>query len=118
MIKLTQLRPLVGRLPPMLGPASGDEKERNRYRADSEPWRKLYNTARWKRLRLVMFRRDHFICQMCRRIESNTAKLVCDHITPHKGDEALFWDQGNLQTVCKPCHDSEKQKQERAQARW
>lgn len=34
---------------------------------------------------------------------------VVDHITPHKGDEALFFDQGNLQTLCKPCHDGQKQ---------
>jgi hypothetical protein len=30
----------------------------------------------------------------------------------------LFWDEQNLQCLCKPCHDRLKQKEERAQARW
>ena len=28
-----------------------------------------------------------------------------DHLTPHKGDEALFYDPENLWLVCKQCHD-------------
>jgi 5-methylcytosine-specific restriction protein A len=31
---------------------------------------------------------------------------VVDHITPHGGDEALFWDRDNWQPLCKPCHDA------------
>ncbi|WP_308302390.1 HNH endonuclease signature motif containing protein [Bacillus sp. V5-8f] len=27
-----------------------------------------------------------------------------DHIKPHKGNQALFWDSSNWQTLCKPCH--------------
>lgn len=27
-----------------------------------------------------------------------------DHIEPHKNDEALFWDPGNWQPLCKSCH--------------
>ena len=37
---------------------------------------------------------------------------VCDHIRPHRGNEALFWDQGNLQCLCAPCHSGEKQRAE------
>lgn len=37
---------------------------------------------------------------------------VADHIRPHKGDMALFLDRANLQSLCKPCHDSHKQAQE------
>lgn len=39
---------------------------------------------------------------------------VVDHITPHRGDPELFWDEANLQAVAKGWHDSEKQRQERA----
>lgn len=115
MVKLTQLRPLIGRLPPMFGPAPGDEKERNRYRADGEPWRAWYRTAQWKRLRLRVFIRDHFTCRECGRIEGNTAKLAAHHTRPHKGDPALFWDEhNNIVCVCSTCHDGPIKARERS----
>jgi len=40
-----------------------------------------------------------------------------DHIKPHKGNLALFWDEANLQSLCKKCHDGEKQKQDKAAQR-
>lgn len=79
-------------------------------------WRRWYKTARWKRLRLQTFERDGFTCQMreCGRVEGNTSLLVCDHVEPHRGDERRFFDPENLQTLCKPCHDSVKQREEQA----
>jgi len=44
-----------------------------------------------------------------------TAASVVDHIVAHRGDQELFWDQSNWQSLCKPCHDSEKQKLEAAE---
>jgi hypothetical protein len=38
---------------------------------------------------------------------------VCHHKRPHKGDEALFWDQGNLASSCADCHDVDEQRIER-----
>jgi 5-methylcytosine-specific restriction protein A len=43
-------------------------------------------------------------CVWCKAIAT-----VVDHITPHKGNMALFWDKANWQSLCKPCHDSAKQ---------
>ena len=37
---------------------------------------------------------------------------VVDHITPHKGNEQLFYD-GPFQSLCKLHHDSTKQSDER-----
>ena len=34
-----------------------------------------------------------------------TAAEVTDHIVPHRGNAALFWDKSNWQSLCKPCHD-------------
>jgi hypothetical protein len=31
---------------------------------------------------------------------------------PHRGDERLFWEEGNLQMMRKPCHDGDKQRAE------
>ncbi len=39
---------------------------------------------------------------------------VVDHKIPHKGDETLFWDRKNWQSLCKPHHDGTKQAMERS----
>ena len=40
--------------------------------------------------------------------------LVVDHIEPHRGDDRLFWDHNNWQTLCRLCHDVDKQRHEQA----
>jgi 5-methylcytosine-specific restriction protein A len=30
---------------------------------------------------------------------------IVDHVVPHRGDQRLFWDQGNWAPACKSCHD-------------
>ena len=37
---------------------------------------------------------------------------VVDHVIPHRGDQALFWDQGNWQTLCATHHSGWKQRME------
>ncbi|MCM2455315.1 HNH endonuclease [Rhizobium sp. CG4] len=117
--RLTTIKPRIGTLPPRLGPATG-EVERNRHRDASLEYRGWYKTARWQKLRMSVLIRDRFTCQMvgCGRVDGNTSRLVADHKTPHRGDERLFWDENNLQCLCKTCHDKLKQKEERAQSRW
>lgn len=78
------------------------------------PWRAWYHTARWRKLRWAALVRDGFACRMCGRVEGDTSKLVADHVRPHRGDEALFFDAGNLQCLCKTCHDGAKQRGEQA----
>ncbi|WP_081489571.1 HNH endonuclease signature motif containing protein [Bartonella tamiae] len=54
-----------------------------------------------------------FTCAICAKLEHNTSQLVCDHIKPHRGNEAMFWDITNMQCLCKHCHDSVKQQIEK-----
>jgi 5-methylcytosine-specific restriction endonuclease McrA len=84
--------------------------------ASGPPWKAWYKTARWQRVRQAIFLRDRYTCQYreCGRLEGNTSRLVCDHIEPHRGNDALFWGEGNLQTLCKPCHDRLKQAEEQS----
>lgn len=85
--------------------------------AAGNPLKHLYRTARWSQLRLRIFERDGFRCRWpgCGRMTGKTSELVCDHVRPHLGDERLFWDEANLQTLCKsPCHDKHKQAAEQA----
>jgi 5-methylcytosine-specific restriction endonuclease McrA len=86
-------------------------------RYQTTPWRAWYSLDRWKRLRDEVLTRALFTCSICGRIEADTSRLVADHVIPHRGDPALFWDPANLQCLCKACHDSVKQRIERAPQR-
>lgn len=62
---------------------------------------------RWRRERADFLKRNPF-CRRC----SQPATVV-DHITPHKGDRRLFWDQSNWQPLCAHHHNKHKQAEER-----
>lgn len=79
---------------------------------DTRPWRHLYNTKAWHRLRAIRLR-DEPVCRMCAQQGRVTAATIVDHIKPHKGDDALFFDYDNTQALCKTHHDSAKQKAEK-----
>lgn len=79
---------------------------------DSRPWRHLYSTKRWHRLRWHQLQKEP-LCRMCSVLGHVTAATVVDHKIPHKGDESLFFDDDNLQSLCKTCHDSAKQAEEK-----
>lgn len=79
---------------------------------DSRPWRHLYNTKAWKALRREQLAKEP-LCRYCEQQGKVAAANVADHIKPHKGDESLFFDADNLQSLCKTCHDSAKQKAEK-----
>ena len=70
-----------------------------------------YNTAAWQRLRANQLAL-HPLCVYCQREGMVVLATVCDHITPHRGDIDLFWD-GPFQSLCKHCHDSVKQYEEK-----
>lgn len=59
------------------------------------------------------FLRKNILCVMCERDGHRVPAKVVDHITPHKGDDRLFWDETNWQALCKACHDGRKQSLER-----
>lgn len=40
-----------------------------------------------------------------------------DHVIPHRGDQALFWNRANWQPLCTRCHNSAKQRIERTPRR-
>ena len=50
---------------------------------------------------------------MCLEDGRLTPANVVDHIREHKGDESLFFDSSNLQSLCAPHHNSVKQSEER-----
>ena len=80
--------------------------------AEATAARKLYKLARWKRLRISHLM-ENPQCAFCHGRGKFSAAEVVDHKKPHKGDAKLFFDRNNLQSLCKPCHDSDKQSMER-----
>lgn len=60
-------------------------------------WSALYKTERWRQLRDAQLA-AHPWCKC-----GHKATEV-DHIKPHRGDPALFYDPNNLDSACNPCH--------------
>ena len=72
------------------------------YRNAERPNAYLYNTSKWRKLR-----NDHIdnnpYCVSCG--DDERGNLTVDHIVAPKGNEDLFFDAYNLQTLCKTCHN-------------
>ena len=60
--------------------------------------------SKWQRLSKVYLRK-HPLCVKCLAQGRYTTATVVDHITPHRNDPVLMWDESNWQALCKPCHD-------------
>lgn len=85
-------------------------------RRESAQWHKLYGLPLWTdELRPDQLLREPF-CRICAQAGRRTKATVVDHVVPHRGNMALFADIGNLQSLCKRCHDK-KTAQEMAQRR-
>ena len=67
--------------------------------------------SRWQRYR-ASFLASNPLCVECARHGLLVQATVVDHITPHKGDQTLFWDPANHQALCKPCHDIKTAKED------
>lgn len=72
-------------------------------------WAHLYNARSWRKRRAEQMRAEP-LCRYCKRLGRITAATIADHIEPHRGDLIKF--AGPLQSLCKPCHDSVKAREE------
>lgn len=67
--------------------------------------------SRWQKYRAVFLTRNP-LCAMHHKLGQIVPATVVDHITPHRGDQTLFWDKTNHQPLCESCHNRHKQRQE------
>lgn len=67
--------------------------------------------------RAADFRQRHPLCAMCLKRGKVTPCQCVDHIIPHRGDPVLFWDEDNWQSLCNPCHNGPKRREEEAARR-
>ena len=73
----------------------------------------LYD-RKWRKRRAAQLA-EHPLCEMHLKITGQLVMAtVADHIVPHRGDPVKF--AGPLQSVCKQCHDSVKQRIEHGDA--
>lgn len=54
---------------------------------------------RWQDAR-ELYLRQHPLCVMCLAEGRTTAARVVDHVVPHRGNQRLFWDETNWQSLC------------------
>ena len=71
--------------------------------------RRMYN-RRWQRTRR-QFMKDNPLCISCNARGIVRPAEEVDHVTPHKGDQGLFWDTANWQALCKRCHSRKTQRE-------
>jgi 5-methylcytosine-specific restriction endonuclease McrA len=72
---------------------------------------RLYDSVRWRK-RSKAQRRQHVLCERCLAKGKVVVAQVAHHRIPHNDDPELFWN-GALESLCKPCHDSEATPAER-----
>jgi 5-methylcytosine-specific restriction endonuclease McrA len=75
--------------------------------AEAVEYRRLYGTARWRRIREYQLATSP-LCVWCLEREEVTEATEVHHATPHRGDLELFW-KGPFVSTCKPCHSSRGQ---------
>jgi 5-methylcytosine-specific restriction enzyme A len=63
----------------------------------------FYQSPEWKKIRIVVLKRDHFACQLCGVNISRRGSSRVDHIIPLKKNWDLRLETSNLRSLCAPC---------------
>lgn len=75
-------------------------------RGESAQWHWMYNTDTWRLdLRPTQLMLEPF-CRECAKRGLRTLATDVDHVTPHRGDWAVFTDRSKLQSLCHRCHSA------------
>ena len=87
-------------------------REYDRKRAE-RPYRRWYKLAAWRRrARAQLQAFPSCAMHLALSPPAVVRATIADHVEPHLGDYFRFWN-GELQSLCKPCHDVKKQAEER-----
>lgn len=101
-------------LKPKAAQGRAADRDYDQRRQRLTPWRAWYSTPQWRRIRAAQLAVEP-CCRMCAEADPPriTPATVCDHVEPHRGDQASFFG-GPFQSLCGTCHNSTKQAAERA----
>ena len=70
-------------------------------------------TNKWEQARMA-YLRVHPLCVLCMAKGKTHVAQVVDHVVPHRGNMDRFWDSTNWQSLCRSCHNSTKQRDEKS----
>lgn len=68
--------------------------------------RDFYRSGEWKRTRLAVLMRDHYLCQECLRRKRITIAHTVHHLVPLREAWGRRLDLTNLESVCAACHNT------------
>ncbi len=54
---------------------------------------------------------EHPMCCECLNNGCSTVASVVDHVVPHRGNDRLFWDRSNWQSLCVSCHNTKTRRE-------
>jgi 5-methylcytosine-specific restriction enzyme A len=94
--------------PPHLGPRRRAEASRQKALDERRGSKAERGYGRRWELTSIGYRKRNPLCVCCKANARVEAARLVDHIVPHKGDMALFWDPGNWQALCNWCHEHVK----------
>ena len=72
-----------------------------------------YCTARWQTIRALQLQRNP-LCEYCKELGYIRKAEHVDHIEPVKKRPDLAFTESNLRSLCAPCHNGVKQREERS----
>lgn len=80
----------------------------------SSQYPELYASNRWRQLKSKHLSEEP-LCRVC-----GSKATEVDHIIAHRGNEDLFFDEDNLQSLCHQCHSQKtiKEMEERKKEKW
>lgn len=65
----------------------------------------IYQTTKWRRKREQILKRDKYQCTICKRYGKMRQAAVVHHIKPLQEYPELAWDDDNLTSLCRKCHE-------------
>lgn len=66
----------------------------------------FYKTAKWKRKRGGILKRDDYLCRECKRYGKTTPATTVHHVNQLERHPELALVSANLISLCNACHDS------------
>ena len=73
----------------------------------------FYKKAVWRKLRVLVLERDHYLCQACLRQKRFTKATEVHHIKPLEEFPGLGLTLSNLESLCWSCHEVTKSRGKR-----
>lgn len=114
MARLKALPPRLSTLPSRLKSASPEPGESGwaaRERLHGNRHQRGYGTE-WDKIRLIILKRDKYLCQTCYQQGIITPANIVDHVIPKAQDGTD--DHDNLSTICNPCHKAKTARESRS----